>query len=331
MNKQLLSLALALALVGSSFCSVQSITEQQKIAHFKEVVTAATEAATNIYPDRGWKTAAACGLGASAMGFIGALTATKTAYNAGVRNILRQAFTAPLITAAFTGGSLGHAAIFAPYLAWKQSRQNKKNILILEKIVEHCAEQPEIIPATLAETIAPLVTHYTEHKKLPENINPHQTLTALTATLHGDLYQQAHTAAQAAYPEISKKKAIPLCSGITLAAGIAFDKLANICFPPTNPYDPRTNQIPYKIAVQLGYASSGPISFALYEKFLQHRKTKKSRLIIEHLVKHFAQHPDELTDNQKVVFAPLIAELNEKKSLNIKNPQDLLAQIQTVL
>lgn len=73
------------------------------------------------------------------------------------------------------------------------------------------------------------------------------------------------------------------------------------------------------------------VAAATRELWKQHTARKKNHMIIEHVVKHFAEHQNELNEGQKAVFAPLITELNEKKSLNIKNPEETLAQLQAAL
>lgn len=75
----------------------------------------------------------------------------------------------------------------------------------------------------------------------------------------------------------------------------------------------------------------GAVFFAEYELTTQARSAQKTHAIIEHLVAYFAEHQDELNSSQMVVFAPLITEYHEKKSLHIINPHDMLAQLQAVL
>lgn len=337
MYKKLLSFTLALSLVGSSDAGQDvplAQTEQQKIALFKEVVKTATEAATEVYPDRGWKTAALCGTPAIVTGIfgivIGCFIASLVYPHPGESET--DAFgqkkkwdppKVPTFTLMGIGNALGHAAAFAPYLIGKQYRENKKNTLIIEQIIAHYTEHPEAAPAALTETMAPLIAHYREHKKLPQDTNSKALLNTLTTALQSNLYQQIQAATTEAYPELSKKKATLLLSGLTSAISVP----SAICLGRLISKATGSETAAAATCI-ISLLASGPLSFALYEKLLQYRETQKNNMIIEHLIEYIAENPSKLNDDQMAFFAPLIAKFKEKKS---KNPAAILAQLQAAL
>lgn len=323
MNKKLLSLALTLSLIGSSFAAT---TEEEKQDLLKAIIKTAAHDAEKKFPDRGKKDIAVAAL-IGAFGCTASACAATRFFNNAFHEVV-QNDTAKSLFAATGSSALG----FVGYEKVQQMRTNKKitqkEHLITERVLAHYAEHPEDTPAILPTEFTPFIEHYRTNKSILQNDNTEKIiaviaiLSVLACYYSNPVLAAATQAAEQAYPTrglptaaVAGTLAGLLTTGITVVNSMLIDPAS-------------TNKAVYT-AITTTLCGAGV--FALYEGLKQRRETAKKRMVIEHLVKHYAEHQDELNDGQMTVFAELITEFNEKKSLNIKNPEDVLAQLTAVL
>jgi hypothetical protein len=323
MYKKLLSFALTLSLIGSSFAAVtdfaQPQTEQQKIAQFKEAVKTATEAATKIYPNHDYKAAASIGAVAYALTtpimarfvhiLIPFLEKSKLSYT--------QQLSA-FLSAFFLTSAVLPTLYLCGYDRWKQSREANKAETIVKNIIDFYRQNPDShAPDAASKVIAELDAYSrTNNDALPPHCNAKQVLLSL---VHSHIDPVISTII-----DTDSERGLVLApligapSGIlTVPSGII---VANALVAP--------DTAPLLGAASATAALFGATTFVLYEKWLQFRENKKARIKIESLVNYFSENPDKLNTEQMAVFAPLIA---EKGALKIENPQAILAQLQAVL
>jgi hypothetical protein len=243
------------------------------------------------------------------------------------------------LSAATVSSTLG----FVGYEKVQQMRAQKNGTqklrMITELVLAHYAEHPEEIPAILPTEFTPFIEHYRTNKSILQNDNTKvilgfiAVLSVATCYYSNPVLAAATHAAEQAYPTrglasaaVAGTLAGILTTGITASGSKAAvtGPLADIMLA-----GPASNQRVMSTALTTMLCGAGV--FALYEGLKFRREIAKAGMVIEHLVKYYAEHTDELNDDQMAVFAELIAEFNEKKSLNINNPHETLAQLTAVL
>lgn len=326
MNQKLLSLALAFSLIGTSFAT----TEEKKEQIFKAIIKTATQQAEKQFPERDGKDIACAAL----IGAIGCPLSARAATNGFARPFHEIVTNLPFKSS--SSAAAASALGFVGYEKFQQMRTDKKkdqkNRMITELVLAHYAEHPELFPESLPAEIIPFIDHYRATKTILQNETTEALLVCMAmfsvavTYLSNPVVLAAYDAAEKAYPT----RGLPGAALTGAAAGLittGITTFVSIFETAAKKSAPGVNLAPSKKGTTITTALCGAGVFALYEGWKQRRETQKARMIIEQIVQHYATHQDELSDDQKAFFAPMIMALNEKKSLNIANPHETLSKI----